>query len=143
MGMVRQHPFAAQKGQPMLPLLILLAPAADAPPSPLRLIPDKADVLIHVTRPRAIAENAVGHKLWAKLREFPTVKEQLEGTAFRRGTQLLAYFERKMGEKWPELLDAVAGGGIAIGTKLGNNQPAVLVVQGRDEKKQQAFLERV
>ncbi len=134
----------------MLPLLLLLAaarlePGGETPPrppvapSPLRLIPDKAQVMLHVPRPRALAENALGHRLWARVWAMEAFKEALDTTNVRRARQMLAYFEKALGAKWPALLDDVAGHGIALGGRQGNGQPFLAVATGRDEKRQAAF----
>jgi hypothetical protein len=139
--MLPQPTIPAKESVPMLPLLLLVASAGPpGPPSPLRLIPDRAEALLLIPSPRVLAENVVGHRFFAKLLESPVIKEQLDSTNIRRARQLLAYFERSLGGRWPALLDDIAGGGIAVGAKLGNNQPAVLVIQGRDEKKLALFL---
>lgn len=120
----------------------LLAPTAraEAPRSPLRLIPAQADLLLQVKQPRRLAETITRLEALAQLRQFPNVKEFFDSTPARRFRQMLAYFEKEMGQRWPEMLDQVAGGGIALGVKFGSNPgPALLVIQGRDEKAVQKF----
>ena len=117
----------------MLPLFLLLAA------SPLDVVPVQADFFLHVQQPRALVENVLGHKLWAKASALAPVKEQLDATPVRRTLQLLAYFERGLGAKWPRLLDDLAGGGIVLAGKQGSNQPALLVVEGKDGKRQDRF----
>src|SRR5262245_49687489 len=114
---------------------------AETPPSPLRLIPAEADVLIEVPDPRHIAEVLGKIDVLTEVQKLAFVKEQLDSTSVRRARQLLAYMEKKLGGKWPALLEKLAGGGIALGAKYGNNPPAVLVLQGSDEKLAGQFLD--
>jgi hypothetical protein len=109
--------------------------ADQAPPSPLRLVPAEADFIVHVPGPAKAAKTLLSLDLLEQLQKFAAAKEQLDGTAARRGRQLLAYVERKLGDKWPALLDKLAGGGLVLATKVGgNNAPALLVAQARDEE---------
>ena len=113
-----------------------------SPPSPLRLVPVEADLLLHVREPQRLAEHARKLEALSKLLEFPAIKEQLDGTVARRGRQLLAYFEKALGAKWPELLDQLAGGGVALGTKVGSARaPFLLVVQGKDARRMKRFVQ--
>jgi hypothetical protein len=117
-------------------------PARPGTPSPLLLIPAEADLLLEVKDPRRLADLVRKLDLVGRLQAFPVVKEQLASTQARRGQQLLAWVERKLGRAWPELLGQLAGGGAALGVKFApGNAPFVLVLQGRDEKLAQRFLE--
>lgn len=124
-------------------LLLLSATArADGPPSPLRLMPAEADVLVQVPNPRKLAETVTGLELLRQLESFSAFKEAVDSTQFRRFRQFLAYYEKELGASWPQLLDELAGGGIALGVKIGKNPaPVLLVVQGRDAKRVQRFAE--
>ncbi|MBY0227972.1 MAG: hypothetical protein K2W96_01695 [Gemmataceae bacterium] len=113
----------------MLPLLLLFA-------SPLDVVPASSDFFLEVRAPRALAEGALGHKRWKEAAALPVVKEQLDGTVLRRSSQLLAHFERGLGAKWPQLLDDLAGNGLVLAGKQGNGQPALLVAEGKDAKRQ-------
>jgi hypothetical protein len=123
-------------------VLALAAPStrADAPPSPLRLIPAEADLTAEVPRPRDLVQTFAGLEAVRGLEQFSAVKEALDSTGVRRGRQMLAYFEKELGAKWPELLGGLAGGGAALGVKFGPNPaPALLVVQGRDARQTEQF----
>jgi hypothetical protein len=125
-----------------LAALAMLAPAAraDAPPSPLRLIPDQSELLVEVKQPRRLAEGVVGLDLLKQLQTFSIVREQLDSTNARKFRQLVAYFEKELDVKWPDLVDQVAGGGMALGVKYGGEPPpALLVIQGKDEKQVARF----
>jgi hypothetical protein len=118
--------------------LALLGPtahAADAPPSPLRLLPEQADLVVQVSQPRRLVESLVKLDLLKQLQSFSIVREQLDSTNARKVRQLLAYFERELGDKWPDLLDKLAGGGVALSATYGAQPvPALLVIQGKDEE---------
>jgi hypothetical protein len=120
-----------------------LAPGANASSSPLRLMPAEADLLVQVQSPRRLADIVRSLDVLQQIKSFPFVREQLGGTQARRARQLLAYAEKQLGGKWPDLLDRVAGGGAAFGVKFGNNAPTLLVIQGTDEKMVEKFLDLV
>lgn len=116
--------------------------AAEAPATPLRLVPDSADLLIQVNNPRRLVDTVYGLDAVAKLQQFPSVKELLDSTLYRRYYQFLAYFEKELGAKYPELLDRLAGGGVVLASKFGSDPaPALLVVQGKDEKLLRKFVD--
>lgn len=106
--------------------------AAD-PPDPLRYIPDAAQVVVKVENPRRLAEAVTGLQAAQDARHLAPVRDALDSTAARRFFQMLGYLERELGAEWPDLLDQIGGGGIAVGARFGQNAPAVLVIQGTDE----------
>jgi hypothetical protein len=118
---------------------IISGPAAEEI-SPLDLIPAEADFFIEIKNPRRVAETIQDLAALEQLRQFPAIGEQLDSTNVRRFFQLVAYFEKQLGGKWPSLLDKLAGGGAALAGKFGERQPAVLVIQGKDEKLAEKFL---
>jgi hypothetical protein len=110
-------------------------------PSPLRLIPAEANFFLQVRDPRRLAETVADLDTLKELYAFPAVKEYFAGTQSRRGRQLLAYAEKELGAKWPELLDRLAGGGAVLGLRYGANPaPTLLAVQGRDEELLKKFV---
>lgn len=123
-------------------LAVLGAARADAPADPLRLVPDEADVVLEVKHPRRLVETANGLEALKELQALAPARELLDNTAYRRLYQLVAYFERELGAPWPELLDRLAGGGMVATLKIGPDpQPALLVVQGKDERLMRRFAE--
>jgi hypothetical protein len=124
-------------------LCLALAPAqalAETPPSPLRLIPAQADLVLQVHQPRRLVEMVLHHEAIEKAEELAFVQEFLGSTQFRRFRQLVAYYEKELGADWPKALDQIAGGGIALATKFGKDPgPALLVVQGTDAKQVEKF----
>jgi hypothetical protein len=119
--------------------LMVLAGAAlgraEAPPDPLRLMPDQADFFFKVEQPRKLAESVYGLKVLKQLQKIDAIREAYDSTNARRFKQLVAYLEKQLGLKWPELLDRLAAGGAAVGFKIeGKQSPGLLVIQGKDEK---------
>jgi hypothetical protein len=120
----------------------VVAARADSPPDPLRLVPDVADVMIEVKNPRRLAETVTQLDLVKQAQELGPVREILDSTNYRRFYQLVAYFEKQLGAQWPDLVDRLAGGGVVAAAKIGPNPaPALLVVQGTDEKLTRRFVD--
>jgi hypothetical protein len=115
-----------------LALFAAVARAA-APPDPLRLVPDHADFFVEVQQPRKLVEASTTTDLFKAAVALPPVREYYDSTTARRFFQLVGYFEKELGAKWPQLLDRLAGGGIVLAGQFGDGpQPALLVVQGTD-----------
>jgi hypothetical protein len=115
--------------------LLAAAARAEAPPDPLRLVPDQADFLFKIEDPGALTKTYSSLNLFKEFQKIDSFREAYDSTNFRRFYQLVAYFEKQMGHKWPELLDRLAGGGAALAVRIGDNPaPVLLVVQGKDEK---------
>jgi hypothetical protein len=116
-------------------LLLAAAARADQSASPLRLMPDKADFVIEIPQARQLIEAVTTLDALKQLEQLGVAKELLNSTQYRRFYQLVAYFEKELGAKWPELLDRLAGKGAALGVKFGPDPaPALLVIEGKDEK---------
>src|SRR5262245_31843166 len=142
----RPSPMRRYRPAPLLAaclgLLLTAAARAQAPPDPLRLVPDQADVAIKVEKPRQLAESVTANDLLKQLQTLDPVKELLDSTIYRRFYQLVAYFEKQLGAKWPELLDRLGGGGIvAAGQLQVDNAPALLVLQGTDAALTRRFVD--
>ncbi|HYH69108.1 MAG TPA: hypothetical protein VD866_30720 [Urbifossiella sp.] len=117
-------------------VLLAVAPAARADaPDPLRFVPPTTQFFLKVERPRALAETVTGLDAVKSAPSLGPVRDVLDAPVVRRGFQLLDYVERELGAKWPELLDQVAGGGAVVAGSLGEgDQPALLVVQGTNDR---------
>jgi hypothetical protein len=110
-------------------------PVADAPGSPLSLLPDRADLLVEAPQPRRLVETLSGLDVLKQLQQLAPVREAFDSTKVRRFRQLVAYFEKELGAPWPQLLDRLAGRGAVLGVQFGPKPaPSLLVIQGRDEK---------
>src|SRR5947209_1039229 len=115
-----------------LALAVFAAPAAAS--DVLRHVPQDAGFVLVVEKPRQLVEAVRGHDAYRSALALPAAKEALDSTTARRFFQLVAYYERDLGAKWPDLLDKIAGGGIAVGVGIGKDPaPALLVVRGTDE----------
>jgi hypothetical protein len=109
-------------------------------PSPLRLIPEDVDLVVRVPQVRRAAVDVTQLEVIHKLEALSAFREVIGSTRFRHFRQFVSYYEKEMGAPWPEILDEIAGGGIAFGVKVGKQKgPALLVVQGRDEPAVQKF----
>lgn len=126
----------------LLPSLAALLAAAVAPaatPDPLRYIPKEATLVLKVEKPRQLVESVTALDAYREYEALPQVRELLESTTAKRFFQVLKLAEKKLGQKWPDLLDSLAGGGMAVGTVPGgDNAPFLLVVQGTDAKTTEA-----
>jgi hypothetical protein len=114
---------------------------ADAPPDPLRLVPEQADLMFKVEKPRPLIEGVLNSDIIKQLKGFDAAQELLESTNYRRFYQLVGFFEKQLDTRWPELTDKVAGGGIVVAVKLGPDPaPALIVVQSKDETALRKFV---
>lgn len=126
--------------RPVLSLAVALTfalPAARAESKdPLRFFPEQTDVVLKVEKPRALVEAVLKHDLAKEAEDLPVVRELLDSANFRRFFRLVAHFEKELGAPWPELIDKIAGGGMAAGLRIvpEADAPVLLVVQGTDEK---------
>ena len=111
------------------------AARAEAPPDPLRLVPHEADFFLEVRDPRHLVDTLTALPMLGEWYDLQPVKEYRDSTNARLFAQLVAYFEKELGSKWPDLLDRLAGGGAVVAVRFGRDPaPALLVVQGKDEE---------
>ena len=116
--------------------LSTVARAESAPPNPLRLMPADTDFIVEAHNPRQFIDALKTLDAVEGFLKLEVVREFYDSTTAHRLYQLLAYFEKELGAKWPELLDQIGGGGAVLGVKIGPQPaPALLVVQGKDEAK--------
>jgi hypothetical protein len=102
---------------------------------PLLLIPDQADFCVKIEQPRGLVEALTDNSVIKQLLTLEAVREAYSSTNLRRLNQLIAYFEKELGLGRLEIIDRLAGEGIALGTKLGPKpMPLLLVIQGKDEQ---------
>jgi hypothetical protein len=123
------------------------SPNPDAPPSPLRLLPDRVDLLVQAPQPRRLIETLTTAETLKQIQQLAPVRELLDSTNARRVAHLVAYFEKELGLPWPQLLDRLAGRGVVFGIQFGPNRTggrpdlALLVIEGNDEKLMQQFFD--
>jgi hypothetical protein len=117
-------------------------PDTPIPPAPLRLLPDQTDLLIQTPQPRRLVETLTTGDLLKQLQQLAPVREFFDSTNARRFFQLVAYFEKELGLPWPQLLDRLAGRGVALGVQFGSSPaPVLLVIEGEDSKLTQQFFQ--
>jgi hypothetical protein len=123
-------------------VVLVTAPLQAA--DPLRLVPDQANFVVKIEHPDRLAQ--LGAQLMALpgLASFAQYREFLDSTNARRFKQLVAYFEKELGDTWPLLLDKLAGDGIVLaGAKLEKDAPILAIIQGKDAKLTQRFAARL
>ncbi len=119
-----------------LAVVVAVGVSSAAPPDPLSFIPKEATLVLKVEKPRQLVEAVRSLDAYQGYESLPAVKAALESPTAKVFFQMLATAETKLGQKWPAMLDSLAGGGIAIGSApKGDNSPFVLVSQGTDEAK--------
>jgi hypothetical protein len=133
----------ARPSRPLLACLAFALASATlqaAPPDPLRLVPEQADVLIEIKQPAQLVQTVLGLDLLKEARSLDAVAEFLDSTNLRRFQQLVAYYEKEMGGQWPDLAERLAAGGAVLAVKFAPNPaPALLVVQGKDAELTKKF----
>src|SRR5205809_1007730 len=113
---------------------------ADAPPDPLRAIPASAEFVFKIEDPRRILETVLQLDVIKELQKIETFREAYETTNARRLYQLVGYFEKELGHSYADLIDRLAGGGVAVAAKFADKQPQFLVaVQAKDNALLQRF----
>ena len=122
----------------------LSAQAAPAP-DPLRFIPDKANLVLKVENPRKLIEAVRALDVFKQAEQLDATRKALDTPAARRFFEFIAYYETDLGAAWPDPLDKLAGGGIAVGSTINdaNDNPVLFAVQARDEALLAKFVERV
>lgn len=120
----------------LLAAVAVLAHPRPTPAAPLDLLPKEAGLVVAVEQPRRLIETALKIPAYrTSIRAIPGVREVLDSTAARRLFQFVAYAEKELGASWPELLDKLAGDGIAIGAKVGTEPaPSLIAIRGTEEK---------
>jgi hypothetical protein len=121
--------------------LVAFPVQAEKSQDPLRFLPDQADLIVKIENPRQLIESVLSLEPVKQLLEMPAVKELYDSTNSRRFYQLVAYFEKELGMKWKEIVDQLAGGGAALGVKLGPNPPIGATIQGKDENLLKKFVQ--
>lgn len=125
-------------------------PPADASRSPLRILPEQTDLLVAIKQPRRLVETLTALEMFQQIQQIAPVRELFDSTPYRRFYQLIAYFEKELGDSWPRLLERLAGRGAALGIvfqsfhkdnkQFGINPTALLLaVEGTDEKLMEKF----
>lgn len=126
-------------------VILGLVPASSwaGPPDPARFIPAGAEVFARVDKPRELVQAVTERPEFKKLYDLEALKPLYQSVQYRRFLQLVAYYERDLGSPWPELLDKLAGGGVALGVKYytGGKTRTVLAVQSTDAETLKQFFD--
>lgn len=129
---------------PLFTVAFAVSSAVAATPDPLSFIPKEATLVLKVEKTRQMVEAVTQLDAFRKYETLPQVRDAFNSPTAKRVFQLLKMAEEKLGQKWPDLLDSLAGGGIAVGSvPKGDDSPFVLVAQGTDEKKSAEAFELV
>src|SRR5215212_7671852 len=113
----------------------LTPPARLAAADPLDCMPPAAQLVLVSDNPRNFAEAVTGLEAFQRAQKLPQYRGVYDSAAVQRAFRLLAMAEKELGAKWPELLDQLAGDGVALGLQFGNDPaPAMIVLQGKDEE---------
>lgn len=125
------------------PSLASTARAAE-PLDPLRLVPKATDLIVKIEHPRSIADLALKITGRPELAGFRGYRDYFESTNYQLFRQLVAHFERELGNRWEDLLDELAGDGIVLAVKFEKKAPApaLVIVQGRDPKLLEKFFHK-
>ncbi|HEV3438504.1 MAG TPA: hypothetical protein VG122_14165 [Gemmata sp.] len=111
----------------------LLACGTARSADPLDCMPKSARVVVVVDNPRKLAETITGLDAFKRAQTLAQVRELYDSTTARRLLKLLAFAEKELGAKWPDLLDQIAGNGLALGLRFGADPaPAIAVACGTD-----------
>ena len=123
--------------RPALPAVacLLLAVSQARAADPLDCVPDSAQVVVVADNPRKLAEAVTGLDAFRRAQALAPVRQLYDSAAARRLLQLLAFAEKELGAKWPDLLDQIGGNGVALAVRFTPEPaPALLVLSGKDEK---------
>ncbi len=123
----------------------LTSSARLAAADPLDCVPLSAQMVLVADNPRKLAEAITGLDAFKDAQKLAPVRQLYDSAPARRALKLLAFAEKELGAKWPELLDQLGGNGIALSFQYDGDdlQPAVFVAEGRDEKQTAKALELV
>jgi len=98
--------------------------------------------VIKIERPRTFIENVWTCGPVRQLQAFEVVRELTDSTQAHLLQQFLAYFERRLGSDRFDLIDQLAGGGVALAIRFEQRMPGiVLVVQGTNGSTMRRFVQ--
>jgi hypothetical protein len=100
----------------------------------LSVLPPDALVVVYVEDALPALRWLLQYASRPELRLLAGVRELLDSTPVRRGQQLLAYVEKELSHPWPELVEQLTGGGVALAIdRPPPGQPArvLLAIQAR------------
>jgi hypothetical protein len=84
--------------------------------------------------PRKLVEAVTTLDAVKAAQKLPQYRDIYDSVAAKRAFRLLALFETELGAKWPELLDQLGGGGVALGLQFADDPaPTIFVLNGTNE----------
>ncbi|HEV3386453.1 MAG TPA: hypothetical protein VG097_16640 [Gemmata sp.] len=100
---------------------------------PLDCMPDSARIVMVVDNPRKLAETITGLAAFKEAQILPQVRQIYDSPTAQRLYKLLAFAEKELGAQWPNLLDQIAGNGIALGGQFQEGLgSAIAIASGTD-----------
>lgn len=113
----------------------LLFPLHRAAADPLDWVPPTGQLLLVSDQPRQLAEAITSLKPVQQVQTLGPVRELYDSTTAHRLLQMLAFAEKRLEARWPQLLDQIAGNGVALAVQIGMDPaPVLLVMEAQDEK---------
>src|SRR5262249_31927847 len=79
-------------------------------------------------------------ELFPEARKIQFVQDLYDSTNARRFFQLVAYFEKELGQDRMELLDKLTGGGVVVAARATEPSAALLVVKAKDAELLKRFV---
>jgi|GEM_PF-5657570 len=116
-----------------LSLAFLAAALPAAAADPLRHVPEGVQIVGRIENPRKFAEALLLHPATTDAKRLAPVTTALDSPVAKRAFQMIGHIEREYGAKWPEILDRMAGGGIAFGGHFAENANSILVIESADD----------
>jgi hypothetical protein len=105
------------------------AQAAD----PLDCMPGSARIVMVVDNPRKLAETITGLAAFKEAQVLPQIRQIYDSPTAQRLYKLLAFAEKELGAQWPNLLDQIAGNGVALGGQFQEGLgSAIAIASGTD-----------
>src|SRR5215813_1950325 len=92
-----------------LPVLALVFVPVAARADPLDCVPASSHVVLVADNPRKLAEAVTTLDAFKDAQKLGPVRQLYDSTDARRLLQVLAFAEKELGAKWPELLDQLGG----------------------------------
>lgn len=125
-----------------LALTFVLTSAATAQPAkdPLRFVPSEAEWVSKIDRPHDIFDAVKNNELVQEAQKLAAFRSFFETTNVQQLYQLVAYFEKQLGNNREVILDDISAGGLVVAARLTPPKGAMLVIQAKDDAKLRAFV---
>lgn len=116
-------------------------PVAAQAKDPLRFVPSQAEWVVKINRPRIFVDTIEKHELFQQAQKLAGIRAYYDTTSFQQLYQLLAYFEKQLGQDRYQILDDISAGGVVLAVRLTPPKSALLIVQSKDEARLRKFLD--